>query len=195
MKKQFKMIVLASLLVLVMQLVGCGEVELTIKPNPATTIELGSEMSQDVNDYMTVTVGGKEVQNQEGIVVDTSQVDTTKVGMYMLNIIYEDHLSILNVAVIDSTPPELSVTDTKIAIGTAISANEVASANDYSESGVAFLVDGEYVLELTITETVDATVSAMDEYGNETTKTVHIEAFAADAEAPVVSANDISAVD
>lgn len=157
-------------------------------------IEVGGEISKDVKDYVTVTIDGKELADLDQVIVDTSKVDTNTVGAYTVTISYKNNKAVIPVTVTDTIAPDLITKDIKVATGTVVKIQDVASLTDNSDANVAFVVNGECVPEITVTDTMDVAVLAKDVYNNEITKTVHVESFVPDTEAPVIQATDIKAV-
>ena len=193
-RKQIPAHVACAIIAATTLLTGCGNVELTLSPTMQYEIEVGGEISKDVKDYVTVTIDGKELADLDQVTVDTSKVDTNTVGAYTVTVSYKNNKAVIPVTVTDTTAPELTTKDIKVATGTIVKIQDVASLTDNSDANLAFVVNGECVPEITVTDTMDATVLAKDIYNNEITKTVHVESFVPDTEAPVVQATDIKAV-
>ena len=99
--KQIPVCVTIILIVSTVFLIGCGKKEMVVTPNFEYTIEVGSEPSTDVEDYVTVTVDGEEVTDLEGFEVDTSQIDTSQVGIYNVTVSHDNKMSIFQVMVVE----------------------------------------------------------------------------------------------
>ena len=82
-------------------LMGCGKKEMVVAPNFEYTIEVGSEPSTDVEDYVTVTVDGEELTDLEGFEVDTSQIDTSQAGIYSVTVSHDNKMSVFQVMVVE----------------------------------------------------------------------------------------------
>ena len=88
-------------IVFMVLLMGCGKKEMVVAPNFEYTIEVGSEPSTDVGDYVTVTVDGEELTDLEGFEVDTSQIDTSQAGIYSVTVSHDNKMSVFQVMVVE----------------------------------------------------------------------------------------------
>ena len=118
--------------VLAATLLGCGGDKFTLT-NETITVELGSEPSDNVADYVTFKDGVSDNKKQEileNTVMDFSDVDMSKVGDYTATITYDKTSFTFTVEVQDTTAP----------VGTL--ANEIAEIQTGDEVKAADLVTG-----------------------------------------------------
>lgn len=73
------------------------------------TVELGSTLSLDVNDYLL-----KKKVDTSGFSLNLNKVDTSEIGTYQYTISYNKIVRKGNVKVVDSTPPTFEVKNVKI---------------------------------------------------------------------------------
>lgn len=114
MKKSNKgLLYLKAILVLTAVMVFlCGCVKVEIVPNQGEVVlELGSELSENVTDYVTVTPQKKISE----VSLDVSGVDVTKTGTYEACVWYQEESVPFNVKVVDTTAPELFLAVDKFA--------------------------------------------------------------------------------
>ncbi len=175
---------------------GCGNnytVALT-DTNPVK-VELGTELSTDVRDYITVTDGETTIDNGEvfeDINLDISNVDVNTVGTYTVVITYEKSQLVIPVIVEDTTAPTIEAEDVALAEGTEVTVAEYVKVTDAQEVEVMFiLADGTKTDKFTYdgTET-ELTVVAEDAEGNVAEKAMKITLL--DTTAPVIVAEDVT---
>ena len=79
-------------------LTGCGKMDIQI-PEEGVTVELGSELSEDVSDYVTA-------EEYEDLSLHAETVDTFIVGSYTASVYYKDkEAGTFQVLVVDTTAP------------------------------------------------------------------------------------------
>ncbi len=195
MKKRIVATLLATLLTAA-TMTGCGNnytVALT-DTNPVK-VELGTELSTDVRDYITVTDGETTVENGEvfeEINLDITNVDVNAVGTYTVVITYEKNQLVIPVIVEDTTAPTIEAEDLALAEGTEVTVAEYVTVTDAQNVVIMFiLADGTKTDKFTYdgTET-EVTVTAEDAEGNVAEKAMKITLL--DTVAPVIVAEDIT---
>lgn len=194
MKKRIVATLLTTLLTAA-TITGCGNnytVALT-DTNPVK-VELGTELSTDVRDYITVTDGETTIDNGEvfkDINLDITNVDVNTVGTYTVVITYENNQLVIPVIVEDTTAPIIEAEDVALAEGTEVTVTEYVKVTDAQEVEVMFiLADGTKTDKFTYdgTET-EVTVVAEDAEGNVAEKAMKITLL--DTVAPVIVAEDV----
>lgn len=91
-------------------------------------IELGSSLSNNINDYL---ISGKKLS--EYYKLDTSKVDTMKEGKYSYKVKYNKHVEEGTIIVEDTTPPKITSSDITINVKEEFDFNYVVSScKDYS---------------------------------------------------------------
>ena len=147
---------------------GCGAKELALTTDKMN-VELGTEMSTDVADYVS-----DEKQVAEAT-IDVSAVDISKVGNYTATVTYKDQTTTVEVDVIDTTAPVADVTADPVVLGvgdtltadavmtgiTELSGNVTAKFADVSEN-VEETESAEVTENVETAETVEATETAID---------------------------------
>lgn len=195
MKKRIVATLLTTLLTAA-TITGCGNnytVALT-DTNPVK-VELGTELSTDVRDYITVTDGETTIDNGEvfeDINLDITNVDVNTVGTYTVVITYEKNQLVIPVIVEDTTAPTIEAEDVALAEGTEVTVAEYVKVTDAQEVEVMFiLADGTKTDKFTYdgTET-EVTVTAEDAEGNVAEKAMKITLL--DTTAPVIVAEDVT---
>lgn len=195
MKKRIVATLLTTLLTAA-TITGCGNnytVALT-DTNPVK-VELGTELSTDVRDYITVTDGETTIDNGEvfeDINLDITNVDVNTVGTYTVVITYEKNQLVIPVIVEDTTAPTIEAEDVALAEGTEVTVAEYVTVTDAQDVEVMFiLADGAKTDKFTYdgTET-EVTVIAEDVEGNVAEKAMKITLL--DTTAPVIVAEDVT---
>ena len=131
---------IAAALGIAVTMTGCAAYEINqIKTND--TIELGSTYTPNYNDYFEL---GKRVKTTD-ITVDTSSIDVNAVGNYDVVFTYNNDSYKVNLSVVDSTSPVLTLKDNVDSVerGSEIKASDYAEASDLSSCKVYFSFDGE----------------------------------------------------
>lgn len=155
MKKRIVATLLTTLLTAA-TITGCGNnytVALT-DTNPVK-VELGTELSTDVRDYITVTDGETTIDNGEvfeDINLDITNVDVNTVGTYTVVITYEKNQLVIPVIVEDTTAPTIEAEDVALAEGT-----EVTVTAEDAEGNVA-----EKAMKITLLDTTAPVIVAED---------------------------------
>ncbi len=160
--------------VLAATLLGCGGDKFTLT-NETVTVELGSEPSDNVADYVTFKDGVSDNKKQEildNTVLDFSDVDMSKVGDYTATITYDKTSFTFTVEVQDTTAP----------VGTL--ANEIAEFQTGDEVKAADLVTGVEDAQDVTVEFVTSTLESAD---------FDTEAQTEEAESTEATAEDTSA--
>ena len=149
---------------------GCASNEIN-QFKSETTVELGSECNIEVSEYFEL---GSKVDSS-AIVFDTSAVDTNTVGDYVITVSFKKNTYSINVSVVDTTAPILSVKENiePVERGNSITASDYAEVDDKSdvnvfwvaEDGETDIIDIPEDLDSSVTE-INYTLVAVDESGN-----------------------------
>lgn len=196
MKKKNVLALMMALAASATMITGCGT-NYTVKltdTNPVR-VELGSELSTDVRDYITVFDGEEAVNEGDvfgEIQMDTSGIDVNTPGTYTLIITYEQNQLVIPVIVEDTTAPEITVEDLTLAAGTEVTVSEYVTVVDAEETEVMFVLpDGSRTDKFTFDGTpLDVTVEAEDAAGNKTIAVMKVSLL--DTTAPVINAEDVT---
>lgn len=196
MKKKNVLALMMTATVTAATLTGCGN-NYTVKltdTNPVK-VELGTELSTDVRNYVTVMNGEEAVDAGEvfkDIVLDTGNIDVNVPGTYTLIITYENNQLVIPVIVEDTTAPKVEVKDLTLAAGTEVTVEEYVTVTDAQETEVVFvLADGSRTDKFTFDGTpLEVTVEAVDAAGNKSEAVMKIDLL--DTTAPVITAEDVT---
>lgn len=149
---------------------GCASNEIN-QIKSETTVELGSDCNIEVSEYFEL---GSKVDSS-AIAFDTSAVDTNTVGDYVITVSFKKNTYSINVSVVDTTAPILSVKENiePVERGNSITASDYAEADDKSdvnifwvaEDGETDIIDIPEDLDSSVTE-INYTLVAVDESGN-----------------------------
>lgn len=149
---------------------GCASNEIN-QIKSETTVELGSDCNIEASEYFEL---GSKVDSS-AIVFDTSAVDTNNVGDYVITVSFKKNTYSINVSVVDTTAPILSVKENiePVERGNSITASDYAEADDKSdvnifwvaEDGETDIIDIPEDLDSSVTE-INYTLVAVDESGN-----------------------------
>ena len=149
---------------------GCASNEIN-QFKSETTVELGSECNIEVSEYFEL---GSKVDSS-AIVFDTSAVDTNTVGDYVITVSFRKNTYSINVSVVDTTAPILSVKENiePVERGNSITASDYAEVDDKSDVNVFWVAEDEETDIIDIPEDLDSSVTeinytlvAVDESGN-----------------------------
>lgn len=196
MKKRNIVKAIVAAMAMTAMLAGCGT-NYTVKltdTNPVK-VELGTELSTDVRDYITVMEGEEAVNDGEvfnDIVLDTGNIDINTPGTYTLVITYKDNQLVIPVIVEDTTAPEILVEDITVEAGEEITIGKYVSVSDAQEVTTMFVIsDGSRADKFIFDGTpLDVTVEAVDASGNKAEAAMKVNVL--DTEAPVITAEDIT---
>lgn len=149
---------------------GCASNEIN-QIKSETTVELGSDCNIEASEYFEL---GSKVDSS-AIVFDTSAVDTNTIGDYVITVSFKKNTYSINVSVVDTTAPILSVKENiePVERGNSITASDYAEADDKSdvnifwvaEDGETDIIDIPEDLDSSVTE-INYTLVAVDESGN-----------------------------
>lgn len=149
---------------------GCASNEIN-QIKSETTVELGSDCNIEASEYFEL---GSKVDSS-AIVFDTSAVDTNNVGDYVITVSFKKNTYSINVSVVDTTAPILSVKENiePVERGNSITASDYAEVDDKSdvnifwvaEDGETDIIDIPEDLDSSVTE-INYTLVAVDESGN-----------------------------
>ena len=149
---------------------GCASNEIN-QFKSETTVELGSDCNIEVSEYFEL---GSKVDSS-AIIFDTSAVDTNTVGDYVITVSFKKNTYSINVSVVDTTAPILSVRENiePVERGNSITASDYAEVDDKSdvnifwvaEDGETDIIDIPEDLDSSVTE-INYTLVAVDESGN-----------------------------
>lgn len=187
---------IAAAMAMAAMITGCGT-NYTVKltdTNPVK-VELGTELSTDVKDYITVMEGDEAVNDGEvfnDIVLDTENIDINTTGTYTLVITYKDNQLVIPVIVEDTIAPEILVGDIAVEAGEEITVDKYVSVSDIQEVTTVFVLsDGSRADKFTFDGTpLDVKVEAVDASGNKAEATMKVSVL--DTEAPVITAEDVT---
>ena len=149
---------------------GCASNEIN-QIKSETTVELGSECNIEVSEYFEL---GSKVDSS-AIVFDTSAVDTNNVGDYVITVSFKKNTYSINVSVVDTTAPILSVKENiePVERGNSITASDYAEVDDKSDVNIFWVAEDGETDTIDITEDLDSSVTeinytlvAVDESGN-----------------------------
>ena len=149
---------------------GCASNEIN-QIKSETTVELGSDCNIEVSEYFEL---GSKVDSS-AIAFDTSAVDTNTVGDYVITVSFKKNTYSINVSVVDTTAPILSVRENiePVERGNSITASDYVEVDDKSdvrvflvaEDGETDIIDIPEDLDSSVTE-INYTLVAVDESGN-----------------------------
>ena len=149
---------------------GCASNEIN-QFKSETTVELGSECNIEVSEYFEL---GSKVDSS-AIVFDTSAVDTNNVGDYVITVSFKKNTYSINVSVVDTTAPILSVRENiePVERGNSITASDYAEVDDKSDVNIFWVAEDGETDTIDIPEDLDSSVTeinytlvAVDESGN-----------------------------
>lgn len=149
---------------------GCASNEIN-QIKCETTVELGSDCNIEASEYFEL---GSKVDSS-AIVFDTSAVDTNNVGDYVITVSFKKNTYSINVSVVDTTAPILSVKENiePVERGNSITASDYAEADDKSDVNIFWVAEDGETDTIDIPEDLDSSVTeinytlvAVDESGN-----------------------------
>ena len=149
---------------------GCASNEIN-QIKSETTVELGSDCNIEASEYFEI---GSKVDSS-AIAFDTSAVDTNTVGDYVITVSFKKNTYSINVSVVDTTAPILSVRENiePVERGNSITASDYAEVDDKSDVNVFWVAEDEETDIIDIPEDLDSSVKeinytlvAVDESGN-----------------------------
>ena len=149
---------------------GCASNEIN-QFKSETTVELGSDCNIEASEYFEL---GSKVDSS-AIVFDTSAVDTNNVGDYVITVSFKKNTYSINVSVVDTTAPILSVKENiePVERGNSITASDYAEVDDKSDVNIFWVAEDGETDTIDITEDLDSSVTeinytlvAVDESGN-----------------------------
>ena len=149
---------------------GCASNEIN-QIKSETTVELGSECNIEASEYFEL---GSKVDSS-AIAFDTSAVDTNTVGDYVITVSFKKNTYSINVSVVDTTAPILSVRENiePVERGNSITASDYVEVDDKSDVKVFWVAEDGETDFLDIPEDLDSSVTeinytlvAVDESGN-----------------------------
>lgn len=150
---------------------ACGNNSLDLKKT-STVAEVGSSVSKSVSDYVNISDDKMKTE----ITVDSSQVNTNKVGNYDLVLSYKGKDYIVNVEVKDTQGPKISQKEFVIDYDTEYGVEDIVDVSDPSGYTVEF--DGGYTsCEFHNGGEQTLKVVAEDSYGNKTIKEITIDVY------------------
>ena len=168
--KNLKLKALLLTVAMTATLTACGKANVELNHGGSLTVELGTEVSTDLNTYVTVD----DPEALEDMTLDTSNVNTDVVGDYTATVTYKKDVFTFKVSVVDTTTPEVEVTDNKeVLVGDTLKVADVAKVTDLTDVTVAF-EDGTDTWVAKEVGDVTLTVVATDANGNETKETVTV---------------------
>lgn len=149
---------------------GCASNEIN-QIKSETTVELGSDCNIEASEYFEI---GSKVDSS-AIAFDTSAVDTNTVGDYVITVSFKKNTYSINVSVVDTTAPILSVRENiePVERGNSITASDYAEVDDKSNVNVFWVAEDGETDTIDIPEDLDSSVTeinytlvAVDESGN-----------------------------
>lgn len=146
-----------------LELQGCGKVELLAK---SVEIELGSDASTDILDYIDVTQGNSQ-QFISNATLELSEIDSMTVGEYHAIVTYKEQEIMIPVNVVDTTPPVVHMKDTVFIEGDQVEASDLVEVYDLSKvSYTCSNDDYKNANILILYPNAVITIEAVDEFGN-----------------------------
>lgn len=139
-------------------------------------VELGSEVSSDIRDYIDNKITDEDAYtlNLKGVSISDNKYDL--VGEYQFKVKYKSITKKGKIVVKDTTPPDVEVEDIKVGVDEVIEADEfIKACNDYSRP-CNVEVNGtsiEDVVKKAGTYTINLVIS--DQYNNKVTKSASLE--------------------
>ena len=168
--KNLKLKALLLTVAMTATLTACGKANVELNHGGSLTVELGTEVSTDLNTYVTVD----DPEALEEMILDTSNVNTDVVGDYTATVTYKKDVFTFKVSVVDTIAPEVEVTDNKeVLVGDTLKVADVAKVTDLTDVTVTF-EDGTDTWIAKEAGDVTLTVVATDANGNETKETVTV---------------------
>ena len=162
--KEYKRIVLAMLILLLVGLFGLYSFILFRSKFKDITVEVGTK-DLSANSFLV----SKIYRKKASLVTDLSKVDYSKVGDYKVVLKYGNKEEEVSLKVEDTTPPVVEFQDVFQYTGYKIEANDfIKNVEDYSDYTVEYKTDG-WIDTTKYTDYV-VTVIVKDNYGNETSK-------------------------
>lgn len=166
-----KIILIGLGAIMMLGISACGEKSLDMKKT-STVVEVGKPISKNVSEYVNIT-DDKMISD---ISVDSSRVNTNKVGNYELVLSYKEKDYIVNVEVKDTQGPSIIQKEFIIDYDTEYGVEDIVEVSDPSGYTVEF--DGGYTTcqfhnggEQTLK------IIAEDGYGNKTIKNVTVDVY------------------
>lgn len=144
---------------------GCGNVQLSEKE---VRIELGDIPSENVSDYIYVDLKYEEKVEKEAM-LDLSDVDVSTIGDYQAVVTYKEQKIVVPVIVEDTTPPLINSADITFNEGDQVRDFELVETKDLSRVTLHMDVDGKIQDSVILYPGITLTITAIDDYGNETT--------------------------
>ena len=143
-------------------ILGCGKVQLSEKE---VKIELGSEPSQNISDY--IDTDEEKVLNEAEL--DISGIDTMSVGEYQAVITYKREQIIIPVNVVDTTPPVITAKKVEFREGEEVTAEDLVYVVDFSPVSLQIIsnISGKELDFIKLYPRQNITVKAVDSYHNE----------------------------
>ena len=182
MKKRNILTLIATLTLTAGMLTGCG----TELSAASVEVEVGTEVSDNVLDYITIEKGDMEEVLAE-VKLNTENVDTDNVGEYTAQVIYKDETINVTVNVVDTTAPAIRAKDVTVIAGDTVTAEDLVEVTDASEVTVTLVkADGTETNNVVAETGMVVTVKAVDGSGNEETLEVTPEVIIPDTTAPVI---------
>lgn len=154
-------------------LFGCRRTE--IQPQEVS-VELGSELSLEIADYISVVDGNRE-KVFERAELDLSDVNIKKIGTYEALVIYGKEIITVPVNVVDTTAPVITIKETEFLEGTKVVAENLVEVSDSSETKL-FLYSNDSKTPKRALNSVflfpgnTFRIRAVDKYGNETIEVI-----------------------
>lgn len=149
-------------------LTACGKADIQLN-NETVTVELGTEISSNVEDYITTD----DEDALEDITLDVSGVNTDAVGEYTATVTYGKDVYNVTVNVVDTTAPTITTTEKEVTVGDIVKAADLATADDLTDVTLTF-EDGSDAWTAETAGSHVLTVVAMDANGNETKEEVTV---------------------
>lgn len=149
---------------------GCASNEIN-QIKSETTVELGSDCNIEASEYFELG----SIVDSSAIVFDTSAVDTNTIGDYVITVSFKKNTYSINVSVVDTTAPILSVKENiePVERGNSITASDYAEADDKSDVNIFWVAEDGETDTIDIPEDLDSSVTeinytlvAVDESGN-----------------------------
>lgn len=161
-----KVFYISMIVMIFITLQGCGNTQLSAKE---VRIELGSEASEEIGDYVSVE-GKYRDEFEQNAHLDLSGIDVHNVGKYQAIIVYEGKEVVVPIIVEDTTPPEIWLKDTRFREGDEVEWSEMVYVRDRSDVEMRVKTEGNYRECFLIYPGMELEVEATDAYGNQSVK-------------------------
>lgn len=152
--------------ILITFLLGCSRNLTSVNQ---INVEIGSELSKNPEDYISIKDKKKEVS------LDLSNVNVMCVGEYNALILYDNKQIVVPVYVEDTTAPVIYQNNVQFEESTLVRPEELVMVEDFSDTKLFFLSnrDESEMESIYLYPEQSVTIKAVDIYGNETVQEIY----------------------